>query len=217
MVGRERLDAAVNAPHRHDRAEADRGNNLSRERHRHGFGCGSAGQAPQEDVSDDQERGERAVEPARQHQHRMPFRGAERGAFAGRDPEAVDRDLAHAPQRRDARVAAPRAGAADGDDDIGLLVGKRAFERAHEDHVGAKRRDPARDRQRDGIAAGHCHDTHARLAHTHARDPARPAARPRRLRARLRPRAGAHGRAPHRRRRRARRHPPSRLHAPRRR
>ena len=73
----------------------------------------------------------------------MALRDAERRGFAGRDPEAMDVDLAHARQQGDASVVVPFAGAADRDDEIGVFVGERAFERTHEDHIGAMRRDAA--------------------------------------------------------------------------
>ena len=96
-----------------------------------------------------------------------------------------------------------------------MLVGERAFERAHEDHIGAMRRDTARNRQRNGrrVRADR-DDAHARLAHAHTRDPdglqrrhigsAQSLARTPQRRAGRRIRAGA----------RARHRPRSRLHAP---
>ncbi len=71
-------------------------------------------------------------------------------------------------QQRHARVIAPRPGAADRDHRIRIL-GKRAFQRAHEDHVRALRRDAARNRKRRHVGPDR-DDAHARLAHTHARN-----------------------------------------------
>ena len=102
----------------------------------------------------------------------MTFCDAERGGLARRDAEAVDRDLAHARQHRDAGVAAARAGAADRDDHVGLLVGERAFERAHEDHVRAMRRDAARESPAPTASQPGIATTRTRGSRTvHARDP----------------------------------------------
>ena len=98
------------AAHRHDFAEADGGNDFSRQRHRHGWpGCGSAGQTSQEGIADHEKPRERRIEPA-------PAASA---------PDALSRYRAQAlspvaspkpwiatspmrSQRRDARIAASR-------------------------------------------------------------------------------------------------------------
>ena len=54
---------------------------------------------------------------------------AQRGGFAGRDADAVERDLADAGERAHARVVAAAAGAADGDDGVDAVVVQRGFER----------------------------------------------------------------------------------------
>jgi len=61
-----------------------------------------------------------------------------------------------------------RTGAADRDHRVGIL-GERAREVAHEDHVGPLRRDAARDRKRWTVGGDRDH-AHARFAHAHARN-----------------------------------------------
>ena len=137
------------AAHRHDFGHPDRGDDFSRERQRH-LAC---------DVMAPVRRRKRASPTTRNPASAASSRagsistGCLAHCRARRSRPARCRSRGSRPRRmraqhRDAGVVAPRAGAADRDDGVGLFVGKRAFERAHEDHVGAVRRDAARDRQR---------------------------------------------------------------------
>ena len=199
VAGRERLDAVGRAAHRHDLAMPTVETIL---RASVTGIVGSDVVAPvsrrNSGFADHKKPRKRRIEPRRKHQHRMSFRAAERGGFARRDAEAMDRDLADAPQHRDARIAASRAGAADRDDDIGLLVGQRAFERAHEDHVrrhAPRRRAKSPARRRRNRA---CATTRTRGSRTRTRE--MPDGLQRRHIGRAQPsrrRAAADGPAPH--------------------
>ena len=71
VAGGERLDAVRRAPHRHDFGNADGRDDLARERHRHsGLDAPAPVRRRNSGLADDQKRRERAIEPARQHQHR---------------------------------------------------------------------------------------------------------------------------------------------------
>ena len=92
---------------------------------------------------------ERRVEAAGQEQHRPRTDHAEGRGFAGRERDAVSLDVAEARERAHARVVAAAAGAADGDDRVGVVCSVDVFEFGGESALRSERAAAGRDRLRD--------------------------------------------------------------------